>query len=52
VTADTVVVAATGAVQFAGQGEDTRTLDTWVPARRDGHWRVEVFHSSPARAAG
>ncbi|HEY1572766.1 MAG TPA: SgcJ/EcaC family oxidoreductase [Pseudonocardiaceae bacterium] len=53
VTSDTVVV--TSAVRFAGQdepAEHTRTLDTWVLARRDGRCWVEVFHSSPAQAAG
>ncbi|HKN99561.1 MAG TPA: SgcJ/EcaC family oxidoreductase [Pseudonocardiaceae bacterium] len=50
-TADVAVVNATSAVQFAGQdGPDdkTRTLDTWVLARRDGRWWIEAFHSAAA----
>jgi uncharacterized protein (TIGR02246 family) len=52
--ADTAIVASQGAVVFAGQGQpapESRSLDSWALSRRDGAWRVDLFHSCPATAA-
>jgi hypothetical protein len=37
-------------VLLAGQAEPdaaSRALETWVPSRQDGTWRVQAYHNCP-----
>jgi len=46
--ADTAIVLSKGSIVFAGQAEaapESRTLDSWVLCKHEGHWRVEAFHN-------
>lgn len=48
--ADVAIVISKGAVVDAGAtgpSDETRSLETWVVARRDGTWQVQAFHNCP-----
>ena len=47
---DTAIVLGEASVILAGEvtaAPETRTLDSWVLCKNDGHWRVEAFHNCP-----
>jgi uncharacterized protein (TIGR02246 family) len=50
VTGGVAIVTSKGAVLLARQGEPaaaSRALETWVPSRRDGAWRVDASRNCP-----
>jgi uncharacterized protein (TIGR02246 family) len=54
IDADVAIVISKGAVLLAGRTEPdaaSRALETWVPSKQQGTWRVQAFHNCQEHTA-